>query len=267
MYKFKDKEWLSKKLEKYGSGSSLAKNEGLAVTSVNRYIRKFGLQDERNISKSLRTHTLNDRFFQEIDSEEKAYVLGFLTADGCISHTHNSYDISFTLSIQDIDILEKIKKLFGSSVPIRMQKESKIINFKVSSKTMFRDLENLGVRQRKTGREHFPNIPQELKKHFIRGYFDGDGSFVQDLNNYIKGGVFICSASEEFLWKICEYFKEEIDLEIWVNRPPSQTIYSIRTNAYAKSQVFYKHIYSDPAISLNRKREKIHNFLNSPSAK
>lgn len=267
MHKLKNKEWLKEKLEEYGSGSSIAKNEGLAVTSVNRYIRKHKLQGSRNISKSLRKHSLDDRFFQEIDSEEKAYVLGFLTADGCISHTNNSYDISFTLSIQDVDILEKIKELFKSSVPIRTQRCGKIVQFKISSKTMFRDLEALGVRQRKTGREHFPEIAQELKKHFIRGYFDGDGSFVQDLNNYIKGGVFICSASEEFLWKICDYFKDEIGLELSVNRPPSQTIHSIRTNAYAKSQDFYRHIYSNPAISLNRKREKIHNFLNSPSVK
>lgn len=255
-------------LKKHNSGNRIAKETGYSVTSVNRYIRKYNLQDKRNVHLNNRKDNLNFDYFKKIDTEEKAYILGFIVADGCIYHHKTSYDLTFTLAEKDKDILMKIKKELNSGSPIVLNKNN-AISLTISSKNIYQDLKKLGVQERKTGKEHFPkNIREDLIKHFIRGFFDGDGSFVQDKNNYIYGGFFVCCMNESFLIDICNYFNKNFNLELKTYKPPSQTIYSIRTNSRKKCTIIYSHIYSNPKISLERKHKKINQFLKeSPFSK
>src|SRR5690606_36171752 len=96
---------------------------------------------------------------------------------GCLYHHKTSYDIQFSLAIEDLNHLKKFATAIESeSVPQeKLQGDKTIAFFRVSSKRMFKDLEKLGCGQKKTGYETFPDIPTELRRHFIRGYFDGDG--------------------------------------------------------------------------------------------
>lgn len=133
-------------------------------------------------------YTENEQFFDKINTEAKAYVLGFFFADGCnhdLSNLDDGYNhqnvISFTQLEQDKDILDQIRSEMECNRPYKeiVQKSNgnkKLILAIVSDK-LSSALSKLGGTPRKSLTLEFPKfIPKHLMSHFIRGYFDGDGS-------------------------------------------------------------------------------------------
>jgi len=110
----------------------------------------------------------NQDFFK-IWSPDMAYILGFTIGDGCI---HN-YSICFNIQKDDIEVLEYIKN--------KIAPERKIYNLNgqiylsLNSKSMVADLQGLGIKYRKTGKEFYPSVPEEYKFDFLRGLIDSDG--------------------------------------------------------------------------------------------
>lgn len=137
------------------------------------------------MAKFERIYNVDESFFKKIDTEEKAYILGFMYADGCNHHNPSkcNYSISITQLTQDVDILEKINNAMTSDYPIHtyVQKENNKEKsvLLISSKDLSQDLCKLGCSEAKTFSIRFPNENQyfddNLMCHFIRGYFDGDG--------------------------------------------------------------------------------------------
>lgn len=132
----------------------------------------------------------NENYFSEIDSFDKAYWLGFLYANGC-AHSNNN-EISITL--KDKEHLEKFKLALecpnhniGEKADKRFKKESHLFYISIKDKQLHKDLIKWGcVPQKSLILEKIPNIPREYVSHFIRGYFDGDGSlhYLKNSNNY-----------------------------------------------------------------------------------
>lgn len=137
-------------------------------------------------------YTLNEHIFNKIDTEEKAYWLGFLYADGWISSTNNIVGLS--LSVKDMDHLIKFKSFLNWNGDIKIyethQFGTKDIHNKagdilyvgeinIGSKILHDDLNKCGCKPNKSLILTFPTediVPNELLRHFIRGYFDGDGT-------------------------------------------------------------------------------------------
>lgn len=121
----------------------------------------------------------NHDFFKKW-SAEMAYVLGFFAADGSMYATRRgTHYIEF--QITDKILLKEIQKLLGSDHKIslkvgknKMQKD--IHRLQIGSKIMFTDLTRLGMTQAKSKTLKLPHIPRTHFRHFIRGYFDGDGN-------------------------------------------------------------------------------------------
>ena len=266
MSEYKDKEWLEQVLNELGSGLAISRSTGYPVTCVNRYIRKFGLQSKRNIQPN-RKYGLNENYFECIDSEEKAYWFGFFMADGCMYHSKTSYDIQFSLAIEDISHLCKFKNAIESEKDpeSKKQNEKDIAFFRVSSKNMYNDLLSHGGTPRKTGKEQFPSW-KCWRRHFIRGMFDGDGSFYVDEDNYITCAFVMTCSNKWFLKSICEYFGREINLfEKDFNFTYQNGAWSMRTTSKEKCYKIYSHIYKDSTIYLDRKHKKIMKFLSEYS--
>ena len=121
----------------------------------------------------MRKYKLNTNYFNKIDSHEKAYVLGFLYADG----SNRGDGITFTQNVERIDILENIKKALESEAPIKELIPGHY-SFQVFSDIMVKDIEKLGVVKNKSLVLQFPTekiVPDEFMSSFILGYFDGDG--------------------------------------------------------------------------------------------
>lgn len=123
-------------------------------------------------------YNVNHHFFSEINTEEKAYILGLMYSDGCIFTSRESFYVRFGQSEDRKDIVDKVNQVLDSTYPIRSYMRGSKLFYEVQycSKEMFDDLEKLGVTPRKSLTCTFPDyIPCELLCHFIRGLFDGDG--------------------------------------------------------------------------------------------
>lgn len=136
------------------------------------------------ISK-IKKYQINELFFENIDTKEKAYFLGLMMSDGSVSNK------TMIISLQEKDkvILEKFKTNIEYTGPLALQ-ISKNINhqnssiLRIYSKELVESLSNLGCGKRKTYKLRFPNIKEEFYSHFIRGYFDGDGCITEKKSGY-----------------------------------------------------------------------------------
>ena len=145
--------------------------------------------DRRDTSHCNRTYSVNDEYFDNIDTQNKAYFLGFLFADGnnCMQKT----TISLSLQEKDRDILEKLRIDAGSNKPLRFisserkRNNGEGYNYKdkyaltVCNKHWCERLSELGCVPNKSLVLKFPDyLSDEMLPHFIRGYFDRDGCIV-----------------------------------------------------------------------------------------
>ena len=137
--------------------------------TLNNYEKKLGVK----CKKIKRIPNLNKDFFKTIDNEFKAYILGFIYADGYIES--NERTLAFNINEKDIDILYKIKECMNCNNEIRKSSTKKCVRLHLSSIDLVDDLKKLGVTRNKTQKISFPKIDKELLRHFLRGYFDGDG--------------------------------------------------------------------------------------------
>lgn len=123
---------------------------------------------------------LDEHVFDIIDNEEKAYWLGFLYADGGVTKTNKRSRLELTLKESDYNHIEKFKRFLKSTNKIQY-KQCKLGNayrLIVSSVILVDALIKKGCTPRKSLTLTFPKegiIPNELIRHFMRGYFEGDG--------------------------------------------------------------------------------------------
>lgn len=123
---------------------------------------------------------LNERFFENIDCEEKAYFLGLIISDGNVfipeeNSENRSASISITLDLKDEYILEKFGKVLGANVKVGHDGRG-CGQLAIRSNQMAKDLAKYGVVPRKSFNTYLPEIPNNMYKHLIRGIMDGDGS-------------------------------------------------------------------------------------------
>ena len=128
---------------------------------------------------------INKDYFKKIDSRNKAYILGFMYADGNVAKDHHHFSISLTAT--DDEVLYKIKDEISYSGNLRYTKRDHTkrkyktkpeCTLRINRKDMCQDLENLGCMPNKTWKVRFPSediVPIEFQADFCRGYWDGDG--------------------------------------------------------------------------------------------
>lgn len=216
---------------------------------------------------------VNDNYFEKIDSEEKAYWLGFLYADGYVRMSSGrSGHLKLKLKNTDRNHIEKFREALKSNYPIIDGKE----NFKVGERkyTSFtssiniyntkivHDLFKLGCLNNKTFKIRLPELENELMIHFIRGYFDGDGCVYKQKNKnnsykitIVGNNNFIIDIKEHLI-KIGKF--ENNDFSIIQKK--TYTLLSI--NKYLSSLKFYHYIYQMSSVYLDRKKEKYDGILN-----
>src|ERR1700733_5196521 len=175
-------------IERYKAGASLeaaGAPDGLSAAAVLMYMAEYRVPT-RGAEEAHRKYPINENFFDNIDTEEKAYFLGFLYADGCNQIAHH-YSVVLALDSIDKEILHKLSNLIYKN-PIDANNQVKIQNrehegkgieviLNINSKHICLQMLKLGCVSRKTFLLDYPKwMRQDLHRHFIRGYFDGDGS-------------------------------------------------------------------------------------------
>lgn len=143
---------------------------------LGRLLKEEGINQDRR-----RKYFFNENFFKEIDSEDKAYWLGFIMADGCIKDNN---EFSFCLKYSDKYILEKFNIALNSNYKIIKELNSspfgiyESATLTIHSKKFCETLKEYGIIQRKTNCAIFNynnKIPNKYLNAYIRGLFDGDG--------------------------------------------------------------------------------------------
>lgn len=147
------------------------------------YIIKLWSNANIENKKLHRIYHLNDDYFNTINTKDKAYFLGLLASDGNVFNRNNGQSIIIRLSLQSVDayILERFKDYIGSDKPLHYTRPSdknrkEVCSIEIVSKKMGEDLKKYGVVPQKTYDFVMPDIPAEFISHYLRGYFDGDGS-------------------------------------------------------------------------------------------
>lgn len=214
-----------------------------------RYVKKSGL-----IVKTSKLYDCNENYFENINTEEKSYWLGFLYADGYVRDRKNNAEMRLKLSIKDIEHLGKLKKALNTDSEIKIKECQAILS--INQKKFVKNLIDKGCVQAKTQVIKFPLfLREDLKRHFIRGYFDGDGSIKFTDKNSPSFNV--VSGSFSFL----ESFKDEISNKCNIRNPKIYTSSNeqygnIFWNSIPDIISIYFYLYKNSNIYLNRKREK-----------
>ncbi len=156
-----------------------------------------------------RKYTFDECFFDEVETESKAYWLGFLYAEG---NLHRS-TLAVKLASVDLGHLLAFRQAIQSQQPVYKVKGKNAYVLKISSTGLPPKLNRLGIVPNKNAKLCFPALPENLQVHFIRGFFDGDGWFGKSTPNDMKVESWqwaVCSRSREFLQDIRKVINQAV---------------------------------------------------------
>ncbi|EHL72902.1 TPA: LAGLIDADG family homing endonuclease [Bacillus cereus] len=227
----------------YTEGESTSEIAMLANVSA-RYIRMV-LSDSnvprRAIGSWKREYDITENYFKTW-SNNMAYILGFIAADGAIPKENQCVSISQKESY----ILEDIKKELKTNQPLYQNKKTGVYMLNINSKTIKDDLMNIhGIRPCKSFNIEFPFVPEEYLHHFVRGYFDGDGHV-----NSHKYFVSFVGGSYNFMNSFKDILENNKFQLSFVDKEKQYRIYLSGKNNVNK---FSQWIYKNKGLHLKRK--------------
>jgi len=200
-----------------------------------------------------------------------AYILGFLFADGSVSVTERG-GYYFSFHSADRELLISIRDIMKSNhkVSKRNHRSGNVFRLQVGSKEMVNDLYILKLRETKTKRMEFPNIPKKYFSDFIRGYFDGDGNVWMGISHkerkiqYMNLQVAFTSASREFLINLHNNLKnlgiKGGSIFNIKNKNCSRLLFSTN-DSFQLFKIMYNREYT-PFLFLDRKKRVFERFNN-----
>lgn len=220
-------------------------------------------------------------FFSNIETEIQAYLLGFYAADGNINEKRKTFRIE--LQKGDVEIIQLYKDFIGIDSRMYTTKERTFIGPKdaqicahgnigidINSTQICNDLVKLGIGYSKSYKElHIPNMPKDLIRHFIRGYFDGDGSFTYGVykekskpNPYLKVRWDIESKTISLLQEF-QMFLLENSINTNIIHIKRDDMWRLNTASKKECKKIYTLLYNDSNFYLSRKYNKFNHYVNT----
>ena len=212
---------------------------------------------QNTLEEIRKKYTINERYFDEIDTPHKAYFLGLLFADGNCSK--NGHVIQISLQERDKYILDIFNKEIESNRELKYRELSKNnpnhqnqYLLAISNKHMWESLNKLGMIPNKSLQLCFPELlPEKYYKDFIRGYFDGDGHIAK---KWEHKKVEIVS-NINFCEYIQNYLKSTLDIDsklyFGVDKNKPTRIFTVTRKRSLK--IFLEWIYDNADIYFVRK--------------
>lgn len=220
-----------------------------------RHYQKVIIENGGRLNERTQKFNFNEDYFENIDTEDKAYFLGFIVADGCINNK------TLNISQKEPDILYKFKKYINFEGKVRKDKNRNIHTVNLYSEKIISDLYKLGIYSNKTMIVKYPEIPKQLENHFMRGLFDGDGCISihkkregsRDTSD--RGQVNMCSGSRDFIEEYVERLNKYCSITKNKIRCPRGTYNVIDWASFSDIEKFYDFFYKDATVYLERKKE------------
>lgn len=207
--------------------------------------------------------SVDENYFECIDSEEKAYHLGFIAADG---HIRLDNKLVIALAIKDLTILEKFKKSIKADQSIKFDcvRSEKIdyCRFVISRKKICDDLTQLGIGHEKSKTMRLPDLSNKLKIDWVRGLFDGDGNWYVNKNKNTME-FSIVSPICQFIVELRKYLAEECNLNPEIKIKFHRNGYHLTYSGNNVTKRIFDWMYKNCSIKLNRKYEYALNHFNT----
>lgn len=221
---------------------------------------------ERGIKLTPARYKLNDDYFSKIDTEQKAYFLGLLYADGNLHRT--KYITTLVLSEQDRCLVEVFREQLGTKKPIYSVKGRRIagtdyigkpaVKLEISSQQIHSDLISHGCSPAKSLTLKFPStVPEDLMRHFVRGYFDGDGCIYNSQGRIMINIV----GSQSFCTGMTEFLNKRLDIATIVKSERRGQSYYFSIFRIADVLKFCLYIYDRSEVKFERKYQKYIDYL------
>lgn len=263
MSKLKDhtNEIVDKYLNRGYTTKMLTEEYGVNKSSITRLLQQNGVQLRNS------RFAFNQDFFETIDTEQKAYWLGFFYADGYVSSTNNS--VSLRIKSDDKYILHEFVKHLNGNIPVKVYTSTKPLprsgklntltyaQVSIQNKKIKSDLIKHGCVPNKSLVLTFPStVPHELIPHFIRGYMDGDGciTYCGTQKNGNKDYKVNFCGTFEFLNEIQNLFGYKTKL--YKRYDDGTNNYSLDIAGNVKVLDFLNTLYKDATIYLKRKHDR-----------
>lgn len=215
-----------------------------------------------------RQYDMREDFFSIIDTEVKAYYLGLIYADGSVRHggvkNRVAHVMNLSLHEEDGYMVESLRDAIYPNRDKPLTTIRNQVRLGACSKRMVQDLYRLGCVENKTFNLSFPTsdqVPSHLIHHFIRGYFDGDGTITWNTKvNHIQAQFNIIGTPE-----LCDGFVRLVStlgLPMRISTPKHSP--RVRYATASKQSTLYRlyhYMYRDATIYLTRKRLKYERLL------
>lgn len=242
--------------------SALENKYGYSSVTLKKYFNIYNCEINH---KCKLVKGLNHNFFKIIDTEEKAYLLGFFAADGTINKKDNG--MAILIQKEDVEILDYYKKAFNSQkdyyyYPAQKESHKDRLKIVINSRINKQNLINLGFPCRKT--YNMFSLPNEIMKeslwsHFIRGYFDGDGSIILP-TTHSRNTVFkITSTNKEFLMFCYSIFEKLGCSNIAIEKRANNIAFNLTVKNKNSIILIRDYLYKNSNFYLKRKKDKIFN--------
>lgn len=198
---------------------------------------------------------IDESFFDNIDNQDKAYILGFWFADGTnhIGNKKPEYSVSLVQRVEDIDILKRMRYKLGMERKLiyytRPSDGRKYVRLEFKNKHISLRLSELGVVPRKTFITKFPDyLSDELVPHFLRGLMDGDGCIAKNLKTVSFAG------SHEMMCGVVQQFEKYLGFTAHVvDIKHSPGISSVAIGRLEYKAKLIEWLYKDADLKLERK--------------
>jgi DNA-binding transcriptional regulator WhiA len=252
----------------YISGSTikmLAETHKLSEKFVWDTLVELGIP-RRAGSKECRKYPLDESFFDEIDHEKKAYILGFIYADGYVSKNESKqrYMLRIALGAKDEALLHEIQECLSCPRPLyydtKVTKKGFLsyqVTLVISSKNIIEKLEGLGCLSPKALKITFPYfLPKELLPHFIRGYFDGDGHIGRD-----KTGLPVLhfASNPIFIQQLKDYLTNVLDVVCYSYQQSPRT-HVLHLHSWGSVLALGEIMWKNSTLHLDRKYKEFENI-------
>lgn len=233
--------------------ASISRMFPLSETGVFNLLKREGVYKQR----SNRKYSVNESFFKKIDTEAKAYWLGFISADGHVG----KYIVSIQLGIKDKEHLKKFRLSINSTHPVierNGQCNTPVARISIGSKKLVTFLRKLGLDSNKTFNiKPCSSVPDNLVRHYWRGLVDGDGWILERKRGNKSGwDIGLCSASPELLEGFREFIVDHIpNFKGQVRPDGKKNLYRLRCNGITGPRQVAHLLYYNSTIHLDRKEK------------
>ena len=257
------KEIIDRYLNESVSLTQLGKEYNIDRRTLSSNLKKRGIDiiNKQNILK------FDETIFDILDSEEKAYWLGFIYADGYISNNDicvykNVFELS--LKVSDLNHLKKFND-FMKHEQDHVKTDNYRCRWSIMNSHLWNTLNTYGCVPNKSLKLEFPNISiftnKDLVRHFIRGYFDGDGCLTFHKYTHVVSPAISLLGTYSFLNSIIEI--SNIPATFRHDKRHNDKTFSLEYNK-ENGIAFINWLYSNCSVYLNRKY-KLYNFFKNGS--